>query len=126
MNKFNVKFSDSTYRAVATLAEKLEVSMADVIREALSLYWWAGKECMAGSRLLIQRGSEITELVIPSLEQLKQGPEYARELVKTEVTLPPAANADHVERQGIRGRPRHAADAPMGLAEEARRFGSAR
>ena len=94
MNKFNVKFSDSTHRVIAWLADRLEISMADVIREALSLYWWIAKERMEGNRLLVQRGAEITEMVVPSLEQLRQGPDFARELVPREITAPPATGPD--------------------------------
>jgi hypothetical protein len=71
MTKFNVKFSDSTYRAVGELAKWTDGTMADVIREALSIFWWLAKEYRQGSRLLIQRGDKITELMIPSLERLK-------------------------------------------------------
>ena|SRR5215471_1742487 len=70
MTKFNVKFSDSTYRAVGELARWTDGTMADVIREALSIFWWLAKEYRQGNRLLIQRGDQVTELMIPSLERL--------------------------------------------------------
>ena len=60
MTKFNVKFSDSTYRAVAELARWTDGTMADVIREALSIFVWLAKEYRQGNRLLIQRGDQIT------------------------------------------------------------------
>ena len=71
MTKFNVKFSDSTYQAVGQLARWTDGTMADVIREALSVFWWIAKEYGQGHRLLIQRGDQVTELLIPSLERLK-------------------------------------------------------
>jgi hypothetical protein len=57
------------------LAERLDVPMADVIREALSLFWWFARERAAGSRILIQRGDQVTELLIPSLEELSRAVE---------------------------------------------------
>jgi hypothetical protein len=71
VTKFNVKFSDSTYRAVAELAKSTDGTMADVIREALSVYRWLAMEYQQGNRALIQRGDKITELVFPSLERLR-------------------------------------------------------
>ena|SRR5258708_29448389 len=71
MTKFNVKFSDSTYRAVGELAKWTDGTMADVIREALSIFWWLAKEYRQGSRLLIQREGKLTELMIPSLARLR-------------------------------------------------------
>src|SRR6266536_1638998 len=76
VTKFNVKFHDAMYQLVVRLAGRLGVPMADVIREALSLYGWAAHEHEQGSRLLVQRGHDITEVVIPSLQQLR--PEIGR------------------------------------------------
>jgi hypothetical protein len=75
VTKFNVKFQDAMYRLVLGLAGRLETSMADVIREALSLYGWAAHEHEQGNKLLIQRGDEVSEVVIPSLQRLR--PEIA-------------------------------------------------
>jgi hypothetical protein len=72
VNKFNVTFSESTYSVLTNLAQRMEVSMADVIREALSVYWWIAKEQATGGRLLIQRGDKVTQLAIPSLAKLGQ------------------------------------------------------
>ena len=89
MNKFNVKFSDGTHQVLTEISQKLGTSMADVIRDALSLYWWFIRERSAGSRLLVQRGSDVTELVIPSLERLTKEMAPAREH-GSEVLTPPA------------------------------------
>jgi predicted transcriptional regulator len=70
MTKFNVKFSDNTYRAVSELARETDGTMADVIREALSIYVWLAKEYRQGNKLLIQRGEQVTELLVPSLERM--------------------------------------------------------
>jgi Ribbon-helix-helix protein, copG family len=72
VNKFNVTFSESTHGVLSNLAQRMEVSMSEVIREALSVYWWIAKEQSTGGRLLIQRGDEVTQLAIPSLARLGQ------------------------------------------------------
>jgi len=64
-------FSEGTHQVLTSLTQRLDVSMADVIRDALSIFCWFARERSAGSRLLIQRGTEITELIIPSLERLR-------------------------------------------------------
>jgi hypothetical protein len=73
MIKFNVKFSDRTYGIVGELAELMDGSMADVIREALSVFWWLAKEYRQGGKLTVRRGDELIELMIPSLERLAAG-----------------------------------------------------
>jgi hypothetical protein len=70
--KFNVNFSDSTYCVLADMSTRLDVPMAEVLRESLSVYWWLVREVSSGSTLLIQRGERAPgELVIPYLERLK-------------------------------------------------------
>ena len=59
------------------------VTMADVIRESLSLFWWLAKEYRQGNRLLIQRGNAVTELLIPSLERLRADVAPGVEVVPT-------------------------------------------
>lgn len=71
MTKFNIKFHEAMYQLVSALAKRLDASMADVIREALSLYAWTAQEYEGGGRLLLQKGDEITQVVIPSLERLR-------------------------------------------------------
>jgi predicted transcriptional regulator len=79
MTKFNVKFSDNTYRAVSELAHETDATMADVIREALSIYVWLAKEYRQGNKLLIQRGEQVTELLVPSLERMVETPPAGEE-----------------------------------------------
>ena len=74
MSGFRVRFADSTYQVVAHLSSRLQVPMAEVVRDALSIYWWLARERMAGSRLLIERGGDVNELTIPSLERLRPEP----------------------------------------------------
>ena len=75
VTRFNVKFQEAMYQLVLGLAGRLELSMADVMREALSFYGWAAHEHEQGNKVLVQRGDEITEIVIPTLERLR--PEIA-------------------------------------------------
>lgn len=100
MAKFNVNFSDSTHAAVVELSERMDVPMADVIREALSLLWWLARESMAGNRILIQRGDQVTELMIPSLEALR------------DVARP------HGRREGREVKPERQGQEPAAIKEE--------
>jgi hypothetical protein len=68
MAKFNVKLPDATYRTVGELAGWMDGTMADVIREAIAVFWWLAKEYRQGNRLLIRRDDEYAELLIPGLE----------------------------------------------------------
>jgi hypothetical protein len=103
VSKFNVKFSDGTHEVLVDLSQKLETSMAEVIREALSLYWWVARERSAGSRLLVQRGDEVTELVIPSLERLTQEMAPARQ-PDSEVLAPAEPDSAGSRREVAFGR----------------------
>jgi hypothetical protein len=78
MAKFNLNLSESTYADVGEMADRLDISMADVVREALSLLLWIIHEIRAGNRLMIQRGDQITELVVPELERLRDPPQPKR------------------------------------------------
>jgi hypothetical protein len=97
MVKFNLKLSDSTYRILGALAESTDATMADVFREALSIFWWLEKEYRQGNRLMIKRGDELTELLIPSLArpsaaalpQPHERPEFLGEEEAAEGIAPP-------------------------------------
>jgi len=106
MTKFNVKFSDNTYRAVAELARWTDGTMADVIREALSVFWWLAKEYRQGNRLLIQRGETVTELLIPSLERMTAEPPRAGE----EIVADSIEDAPTESKPARRRRPRASGD----------------
>lgn len=71
MIKFNVKLSDDTYRDMGELAGLMDGTMADVIREALSVFWWVASEYQQGNQLMVRRGDQITELMVPSLERVR-------------------------------------------------------
>lgn len=63
-----IRFADSTAQVLTTISEKKGISIGEVIRNALSIYWWMYREQAAGSRFLVQRGEFITELRIPDIE----------------------------------------------------------
>jgi hypothetical protein len=69
------RFTAPSFRTLTQLAAATHVATSDVMRDALSVYWWLARECGAGSRLLVQRGSDITELTLPSLEGMDPLPE---------------------------------------------------
>lgn len=70
--KFNVKFSDGDYGTVTQLAGWMDGTMADVVREALSVFAWVAREYRQGATLTIRRqdGSTV-ELVVPSLQRIR-------------------------------------------------------
>lgn len=78
MPKFNVNFSDSTYESLTDMSRRLDQPMAEVLREALSIYGWLIREVSKGSTLMIQRGDKPpTELLLPYLEQLRSDAELS-------------------------------------------------
>jgi hypothetical protein len=97
MAKFNVNFSQSTYEALTDMSKRLDQPMAEVIREALSIYGWLLREASAGSTFLIQRGDRApSELVIPYLERLKEPTSLS--------AAAPAAARDEGEARPVRRR----------------------
>ncbi len=70
MHRVHVTFSDGTQQVLVEISRRLGRSDTDDAREALSLYWWFVRERSAGTRLLVQRGTEIRELRIPGLDRL--------------------------------------------------------
>jgi hypothetical protein len=63
-----VRFSEAAYRTVLELAGAQRSTMAEVMREALSVYWWLAREHSQGSRFLVQRGCVITEAILRSVD----------------------------------------------------------
>jgi hypothetical protein len=45
--------------------------MADVLREAISVLWFITRELASGNKILVQRGGETSELVLPTLEGVR-------------------------------------------------------
>ncbi len=79
MARFNISFADSTHEALVDMSVRLDRSVAEVIREALSIYGWLIREASNGTTFLVQRGSRSpSELVIPYLEQLQPVPATSR------------------------------------------------
>jgi hypothetical protein len=75
-----VHFSDQAYRTVLQLAGAQRSTMADVMRDAVSVYWWLAREHSQGSRFLVQRGCVVTEAIIPSIDGMEALPESEGEL----------------------------------------------
>lgn len=71
MQKFNVNLSDNVHGVLDDLADRLDMPMADVVRDSLSLFWYLAREVKDGNKLLVQRGDQVSELMIPSLEPLR-------------------------------------------------------
>lgn len=64
---FTIRLHPRMQATIDEMGADLGMDRGAVIREALSLYHWAWKEARGGSRLVIQRGDKVTELIIPSL-----------------------------------------------------------
>jgi hypothetical protein len=62
------RFSAQSYGTLAQMAAATHMTASNVVRDALSLYWWLAREHGKGSRFLVQRDAAVTELVLPSLE----------------------------------------------------------
>ena len=101
MAKFNLNLADSTYADVGEMAVRLDISMADVVRQALSVLGWITREISANNRLLVQRGDRLTELVMPELERLRPR-EPGSEVEGDDLST----HASHNEARAIVGLPR--------------------
>jgi hypothetical protein len=64
----NARFTPQAHRTLTQLADATHATPSAVMRDALSVYWWLGRESGRGHRFLVQRGDTVTELVLPSLE----------------------------------------------------------
>jgi hypothetical protein len=69
--KFTVTFSDRTYKVLWALGKQLDVPMADVLREAIALMWRVTQALAEGSKVMIQSETQMVELSLPSLEQVR-------------------------------------------------------
>src|SRR2546423_9988347 len=58
-----IRFTPKTDEILAQLEGDEGVDRAELIRRALSMYWWVQRERADGSKMLVQRGSEVTEWV---------------------------------------------------------------
>ncbi len=74
MTPLNMNLSGGTRKALDTLAERLEMPLNEVVRESLSMWWWMARERSKGTRFLVQRGDVVTELELPALDRLANGP----------------------------------------------------
>ena len=70
-----VTYSANAYEMLSALATATHVTTSDVVRVALSIYWWLAREHGQGSRFMVLRDREwLTDLVIPSLEGMESLP----------------------------------------------------
>jgi hypothetical protein len=69
--KFNISLSDPTYAVLGVLATWMDASMAEVIRESLAVLWFVIRECREGNKILIRRGDQVTELVVPYVARMQ-------------------------------------------------------
>ena len=72
MPKYNVNFSDSAYATLNELAALLGQSMAEVIRDALTTYWWLVQEKAKGNAILVQSKGRRSEVVFPSFARIAE------------------------------------------------------
>lgn len=71
MSKFNVNFSPEVYKLVGEMATERNQTMADVVRDSISMVAWIDDQLRVGHKLLIQRGSTVTEILVPYVSLLK-------------------------------------------------------
>jgi metal-responsive CopG/Arc/MetJ family transcriptional regulator len=62
--RVNVNFSSAVYEALTRLAERKGVSMSEALRRAIALDDYISAEQEQGARLLLERGDQVTELLI--------------------------------------------------------------
>ena len=61
--RVNVNFAENTYAILQELARKRGKTMAEVLREAISLEKWVDDMLAEGAKLLIRQDGETRELV---------------------------------------------------------------
>lgn len=64
-----ITFAPKMVSVLDELAEAAEVTETEVIRRALSLYWWVYRERELGHQLLIQRRDVVTEWFLAEFER---------------------------------------------------------
>lgn len=70
--KFNVKFNHELHSDLQAAAGELDVTMADIVRDAIEVWLWMADEHRTGATVLIQRSDGIVELREPLLERLRR------------------------------------------------------
>lgn len=69
MPERNVKFSDQSWETIEELERLTSAdSPSEVIRDALSVYWWMTRQHREGTRFLAQRGLRIKKVVFPTFD----------------------------------------------------------
>lgn len=70
-SKFNIKLTDKEYGTLGALAEWMDVSMADVMREAIAVAYFMARQYRNGSVFMIKRGDQTVELHIAGMDRLR-------------------------------------------------------
>lgn len=72
MRKITIDFHDQAWDTLEEMAQELPCTKSEVLRDALSLYWWLFREHQKGSVFLVKRENQVTEWVQPRLEALRE------------------------------------------------------
>jgi hypothetical protein len=99
----NVRFTPNAHRVAMQLANATRVTPSELVRDALSVYWWLAREHGQGHSFLVRRGNAITEVTLPSLRDMDRLPEEEppgpapdeRHAWELEEALRDAANEEH-------------------------------
>lgn len=71
MARYSINFSEQADGTLRELARATHGTTCEVVRDALSVYWWLARESGRGTRFLVQRGSQVNEVVLPSLKDVE-------------------------------------------------------
>lgn len=63
MARFNIDFSDDALATLEDLANKQGTSKAEIIRKALSLEKWFDETTTSGSKILVETGGRLREVL---------------------------------------------------------------
>jgi hypothetical protein len=68
MRKFNVVLADHEMAISRQVGGWLGLSLAQVIRLALDAYWTLARALLRGDRVLVDRGHEVVDVLLPALD----------------------------------------------------------
>jgi hypothetical protein len=75
VTRYTIDLSEKVRQTLTDLAEATHLTPSEVVRDALSVYWWLAREHGQGNRFMVQRGSNVNELFLPSLKDVEPLPE---------------------------------------------------
>ena len=62
--KLNVVISDEAYRMLQEIAKDRQKSIEEVLSDAISLENWVQEQLASGSRILVERKGDLTEITL--------------------------------------------------------------